>query len=45
MSYLITLSITLAVIMTYNGIVKNIKGYSNMIETLSPSWNVSINIF
>lgn len=43
MSYIILASITMIVVISYNAIAKN-ESYSKMVETLSPSWNISINI-
>jgi hypothetical protein len=44
MSYLILASITLIVVISYNAIAKN-ESYSKMIDSISPWWNVSINLF
>ena len=43
MSYLIILVISLIVISLYSNVAKN-PAYQKMIETVSPSWNISINI-
>lgn len=43
MSYLIIASLTLVVVSLYRSISK-IDGYSNMIERITPSWNISINL-
>lgn len=43
MTFIILATITMHVVISYNAIAKN-ESYKKMIDTLSPSWNVSINI-
>ena len=43
MNTLIILAITLVVVSLYHSVAKN-AAYQNMIERITPSWNVSINL-
>lgn len=44
MSAIIILTISITVIAAYNGLKKSNKGYAKMIDSVTPWWNISINL-